>query len=228
MALALHYHPLSSYCHKVLIALYEMDLAFERHLLDLADPAVRDAFLRLWPTGKMPVLVDAGEVVPESSIIIEHLQQRHAGRARLIPADPQAALEVRLWDRLFDQYVMTPMQAIVADRLRPAAQRDAAAVARGEAALAASYEMIDRHVGPGRTWAAGGGFSMADCAATPALFYAATLVPLPPRLPHLCAYFERLLARPSVARTLEEARPYLRFYPAREGLAPRFRPDGPA
>ncbi len=138
MALTLHYHPLSSCCHKVLIALYELGLPFETHLLNLGDAAVRDAYRQLWPTGKMPLLVDAGRVVPESSIIIEHLT-RHAARTQcLLPADPVECLEVRLWDRLADLYVMAPMQAVVADRLRAEADRDPLAVAqaRGQLAMA--------------------------------------------------------------------------------------------
>ena len=127
MALVLHYHPLSSCCHKVLIALYELGLPFEPRLLNLGDAQARAAHLARWPTGKMPLLEDDGLTVPETSIIIEHLQQRHVGAVRLLPADPEGALEVRLWDRLCDQYVMTPMQALVAQRLRAPAERDARA-----------------------------------------------------------------------------------------------------
>jgi glutathione S-transferase len=221
MALTLYYHPLSSYCHKVLVALDELALPFERHLVDLGDPQARAAFLRLWPTGKMPLLLDAGVPVPETSIIIEHLQQRHAGAHTLLPGDAEAALEVRLWDRLLDLYVMTPMQAIVADRLRPEAQRDPTGVRAALAMLESAYGWIDRRLAD-RTWLAGAEFSMADCAAAPALFYAVTLAPLPADRPQLAAYFERLMARPSVQRTLAQARPYFRFYPAREGIAARF------
>lgn len=220
----LHYHPLSSYCHKVLIALDELGITPELRLLNLGDPAERAAFLALWPTGKMPLLVDAGRPVPETSIIIEHLQRHHAaaGSAALIPHDdPDAALQVRLWDRLFDLYVMTPMQACTADLLRPEGQRDALGLARAREALSAAYAMVDAHMA-GRTWAAGDAFSMADCAAAPALFYAVTHVPLDARHTHLAAYFERLVARPSVARTIEAARPFFRFYPGRQGLARRF------
>jgi glutathione S-transferase len=221
--LTLHYHPLSSYCHKVLIALDELSIAPELRLLNLGDPAERAAFLALWPTGKMPLLVDAGRPVPETSIIIEHLQHHHAGAgcAPLIPHDADAALQVRLWDRLFDLYVMTPMQACTADLLRPEGQRDALGLARAREALSAAYAMVDAHMA-GRTWAAGDAFSMADCAAAPALFYAVTHVPLDARHTHLAAYFERLVARPSVARTIDAARPFFRFYPGRQGLARRF------
>lgn len=175
----------------------------------------------------MPLLEDQGRVIAETSIIIEHLQRRHAppGRA-LIPADAEQALEVRLWDRLFDLYVMTPMQAFTADLLRPEAQRDALNVAQAREALLKSYALIDRHL-QGRQWVAADGFSMADCAAAPALFYAVTYVPLTEDHPRLAAYFERLMDRPSVARTVEQARPFFKFYPGRAGLARRFfEPEG--
>lgn len=220
--LTLHYHPLSSCCQKVLIALDELGIACERQLLDLADPQARSAFLALWPTGKMPLLVDGGLSVPETSIIIEHLQRHHARPGRtLIPDDPDAALEVRLWDRLFDLYVMTPMQELTGDLLRPPADRDALGVARARERLQSSYALIDRHL-EGRTWAAGDAFSLADCAAAPALFYAVTHMPIEPRHERAIAYFERLMDRGSVARTIDEARPHLKFYPGRAGLSRRF------
>lgn len=221
-ALTLHYHPLSSYCHKVLIALDVMEIDVDKRLLNLGDPAERAAYLALWPTGKMPLLVDGGRPIPETSIIIEHLQRRHArpGLA-LIPSDPDEALEVRLWDRLFDLYVMSPMQAFTADLLRPEGERDALAVARARESLLSAYAMIDRHL-EGRTWAAGQAFSMADCAAAPALFYAVTYVPLLPQHERLAAYFERLMSHPPVARTIDQARPYFKYYPGRAGLARRF------
>ena len=222
MSLTLHYHPLSSYCHKVLIALYEMEVPFEARLLDLGDANARQAFLNLWPTGKMPLLVHDGLVVPETSIIIEHIGRNAAGRRTLIPADSSAALQVRLWDRLFDLYVMTPMQAIVADRLRAAPERDPLAVVNATRMLSMAYDLIEGHMAQ-RTWAAGDEFSMADCAAAPALFYASTVAPFPESHSHLAAYFGRLLQRPSFARTLEEARPYFRFYPFREALPAEFR-----
>lgn len=222
MTLTLHYHPLSSYCHKVLIALYELDLPFEARLVDLGDPAVRDAFRKLWPTAKMPLLTDDDKVIPETSIIIEYLDARHPAPRQLLPEDGDTSLEVRLWDRLFDQYVMTPMQAIVADRLRAPADRDPVGVAAALRTLAMAYDLIEQRKSQ-RTWAAGEGFSMADCAAAPALFYAAAVAPFPASHGHLAAYFERLLQRPSFAGTLEEARPYFQFFPFREALPARFR-----
>jgi glutathione S-transferase len=220
--LTLHYHPLSSYCHKLLIALDELGVEADKRLLNLGDPAERSAFLALWPTGKMPLLVDQGRPIPETSIIIEHLQRHHAAPGRrLIPDEPDAALQVRLWDRLFDLYVMTPMQACTADLLRPENDRDALGLARAHAGLQSAYDWIDRHL-EGRTWVAGEAFSMADCAAAPALFYAVTYVPLATAHARLAAYFERLMDRPSVARSVDEARPYFRFYPGRSGLSRRY------
>lgn len=224
MTLQLHYHPLSSSCHKVLIALYELGVPFEPCLLNLGDPDERARFLALWPTGKMPLLVDDGLVVPETTVIIEHLVQHHAPAAQtLLPAAPGAALETRLMERLLDLYVMMPMQAIVADRLREEADRDPLAVSKARDTLAMAYGLLERRLA-GRAWASGADFSMADCGAAPALFYAFTLVPLPPAHPLLAAWFERLLARPSVARVLREAQPYLQFYPFREAIPARFLP----
>ncbi|MGV3726352.1 glutathione S-transferase family protein [Hydrogenophaga sp.] len=220
--LTLHFHPLSSYCHKVLIALDELGVQVDRRLLNLGDPAERQAFLSLWPLGKMPLLVDQGRPIPETSIIIEHVQRHHAaGAAALIPEDADEALAVRAWDRFFDLHVMTPMQACTADLLRAEADRDALGVARAHEALLTAYGVIERQL-QGREWAAGDVFSMADCAAAPALFYAVTYVPLPATHEQLAAYFERLVQRPSVARTIEEARPFFKFYPGRAGLAARF------
>lgn len=220
--LTLHYHPLSSYCHKVLIALDELGIRADLRLLNLADQGERAAFLALWPTGKMPVLVDGLRPVAESSIIIEYLQQHHAAAGRaLLPADPETRLEVRLWDRMFDQYVMTPMQACTADLLRPEDQRDALGARQAREKLASAYAYLDRHLA-GRGWAAGDAFSMADCAAAPSLFFAISYQPLAPEHANLADYFERLLARPSIARVIDQAKPWLKYYPGRAGLAARF------
>lgn len=221
-SLTLHYHPLSSYCQKVLIALEELGVEVDKRLLNLGDADERAAFLRLWPTGKMPLLVDGGRPVPETSIIIEHVQRHHAAAGRrLIPDDFDLALQVRLWDRLFDQYVMTPMQALTADLLRPAERRDETGVANARAALAGAYAWIDRQLAS-RRWVTGDAFTLADCAAAPALFYAVAYVPLPADAPHLAAYVDRLVERPSVAHTIEAARPWLKYFPGRAGLARRF------
>jgi glutathione S-transferase len=213
MALELHLHPLSSYCWKVLIAFYEAGVPFEPVMVDLGDPAAREAHLKLSPFGKIPALRDTarGAEVFETSIIIEYLDLHHQGAARMIPADPDRALEVRLWDRIFDQYVMNAFQPIINDRLRPEGQRDPLQVETAFANLRHAYGVLDVRLA-GRTWAAGEAFSLADCAAAPALFYAGLAQPLD-GFPVAAAYRRRLLQRPSVARAIDEARPYFEFFP---------------
>lgn len=215
MSLTLYYHPLSSYCHKVLIALYEAGTAFNARLIDLGDAADREVLRSHWPLCKFPVLHDSehGRSLPESSAIIEYLDHYYPGEKPLIPTDWNAALEVRLWDRIFDNYVQTPMQQIVGDRLRQAH----ADLSAQRALLEAAYGVIDRQVAS-RAWAAHEEFTLADCAAAPALFYANTLQPLPTSLEHLRSYFARLMERPSVRRVIEEARPYFHLYPFADAL----------
>lgn len=224
MALTLHYHPLSSYCWKLLIALYENGAPFDAHVVNLGDPAARAAYTALWPTAKIPLLVDGDRVVPETSIQIEYLDHHHPGAQRLLPEGFEAQLEVRLWDRVFDLHVMTPMQRFIAQQLRPQDQRDAAAQAAAVNELGLAYDLLESRLGD-RTWAAGGAFSMADCAAAPALFYAAIVRPFSAEHVKLSAYFERLLARPSVWRCIVEARPVFQYYPLRHALPARFLAD---
>jgi glutathione S-transferase len=224
MGLTLHYHPLSSFCWKVLIALYENGTPFDARLVDLGDPAARAAFKALWPTAKIPLMEDDGRVVPETSIMIEHLDRHHPGTVRLLPQEAEERLEARLWDRLFDAYVLLPMQRFIGQQLRPEAERDPRARADAEAALGMAYDMIEEKLA-GRTWAAGKDFTMADCAAAPALFYAVPILPFPAGHVTLAGYFDRLMARPSVRRTVAEARPYFQFYPLAHALAARFLAD---
>lgn len=218
MSLTLYAHPFSSYCQKVLIALYETDIAFTYRVLGPEDPAAGEEWARLWPMKRMPVLVDdergeAARPVLESSTIIEYLDRHHRGPRPLMPADTDAALEVRTMDRLFDNYVMTPMQKIVLDHLRPSAgERDPFGVRQARDMLDVSYAWLDERLA-GREWAAGGDFSLADCAAAPSLFYADWVHEIPAAHPTLKAYRTRLLARPSVARCVEEARPFRKFFP---------------
>ena len=214
MALILHYHPLASFCWKVLIALYENGTPFEPRLVDLGDPASRTAFAALWPIAKMPVLEDSarGCVVPETSIIIEYLDRHYPGPVRMIPDDPERAREVRLLDRIYDNYVQAPMQRIVADRIRPKEARDPYGVEEARRLLRTACDMIERDMAD-RRWAAGEAFGLADCAAAPALFYADKVMPLASDHPHALAYLERLKARPSMARVLTEAEPYFRYFP---------------
>jgi glutathione S-transferase len=224
MSLILHAHPLASYCWKVLIALYEKDIPFEARMVNLGDPEERAAFAALWPTAKMPLLEDGGRVVPETSIMIEHIDQTRPGRISLLPGKPDMQLEVRLWDRIFDCYVMDPMQRFVAQHLRPEQERDARELETTRQALVSAYALIEAKIGD-RIWAAGESFTLADCAAAPSLFYAATIEAFPANHPRLKAYFDRLMARPSVARTIDEARPFFRYYPLRYALPPQFRPE---
>ena len=224
MSLTLHYHPLSSYCWKVLIALHENGAPFEPLMVNPGDAEAKAAFEALWPTGKIPLLEDDGRVIPESSIMIEHLDLHHPGKIALLPTDPEALMAVRLWDRLFDNYVMNPMQDFVGQHLRPEGQRDAATLDASQQMLGMAYDMIEQRMsGP---WAAGEDFTMADCAAAPSLFYASIVRPFPPGHARLNAYFERLMARPSVARVIGEARPWFRYFPLRDDMPARFRKGG--
>lgn len=219
MPLTLYYHPLASFCQKVLVALYENATAFERRIIDLGDPKDRSELLALWPFGKFPVIRDPAreQVVAETSIIIEYLDRYHAGERRLIPENWEDAFRVRKWDRLFDTYVQVPMQQIVAAHMR-GEQGD---VGPQRAMIETAYGMVDRHMASG-TWVGSRAFSLADCSAAPALFYASTIQPLPAKLGHLRAYVERLMDRPSVRRVLEEARPYFSSYPFASAIPARF------
>jgi glutathione S-transferase len=212
MSIQLYAHPFSSYCQKVLIALYENDTTFELHPIAPDHPEVSREFERLWPLKRMPILVDGGRTVVEATIIVEHLDLHHPGPVRLVSADRKAALDVRMMDRFFDNYVMTPMQKIVGDRLRPADERDPRGVADARALLETSYRWLDAALAE-RVWAAGGAFSLADCAAAPSLFYADWAHPIDEAFWRVRAYRARLLARPSFARAVDEARPYRKFFP---------------
>ena len=214
MALTLHSHPFASFCQKVLTAFYENGTPFETVLVDLGDEASTAAFKALWPVGLMPVLVDEarGRTLPESTIIMEYLDRFYPGGTPLLPGDADAVLEVRLKDRFFDLYVQEPMQKIVADRLRPPGQRDPFGVAKARTRLATAYGMIEREMGT-RTWTTGEAFTLADCAAAPALHYAELVQPFGDDHPNLIAYLAQLKARPSFARVQREAAPYAHFLP---------------
>jgi glutathione S-transferase len=215
MSLTLYFHPLSSYCHKVLIALYENGTAFETVQVNLGEPASRDAFKALWPVGKFPVLREgaAGQIIPESTSIIEWLAIHRPGPAQLIPADPDAAFDVRALDRFYDLHVHTHMQRIIGERLRPADGKDPLGLAQAHAALEVALGIAEKQMA-GRSWAAGEDFTMADCAAAPALFYLDMAVaPLAERYPRLFAYLGRLKQRPSYARALEDAQPFMHLVP---------------
>jgi glutathione S-transferase len=212
MNLTLFAHPFSSYCQKVLTALYENATPFTYRRLSIEDDSTTAELAALWPLKRFPVLIDDGKTVLESSIIIEHLGLHHPGSVSLLPQDPAAALETRLMDRIFDNYVMTPMQRIVFDFIRPAESRDPLGVAQAREMLDNIYLWLDEKM-KDRPWAAGDAFSLADCAAAPALFYADWTHPIDSAFTHLKAYRARLLARPSFARAVDEARPYRAYFP---------------
>lgn len=212
MTLKLYAHPFSSYCQKVLIALYENGTPFEWRLLEHENPQLLGEFAALWPLKRFPVLVDGGRTIPEASIIIEYLGLHHPGPVPLLPQDARAALEVRAMDRFFDNYISTPQQSVVADRLRPEAERDARGVRQAREMLDTAYAWLDQVMAK-REWAAGDTFSLADCAAAPFLFYADWTHRIATAFTHVLAYRRRLLARPSFARAVDEARVYRPLFP---------------
>jgi glutathione S-transferase len=212
MSLQLYAHPFSSYCQKVTTALYENGTPFALRLLGPDNPEAFAEFARLWPLKRMPVLVDGDRTVVEATVIIEYLDLHHPGPVRLIPADARAALEVRGMDRFFDNYVMTPMQKIALDHIRAEGNRDPLGVKEARAMLDTAYGWLDKRMA-GREWAAGSGFSLADCAAGPSLFYADWVHPIGEDRANARAYRRRLLARPAFARAVDEARPYRPLFP---------------
>lgn len=214
MSLTLHFHPLSSFCWKALIGLYELEIPFEKHVVDLSDADARAAFVRIWPIGRFPVLRDDSRdrTVPESTIILEYLDHLRGDAKPLIPTDPDGALECRLRDRLYDAYLHLPVQKIVGDKLRQEDRRDPFGVAEARAQIEKTYGFVEEQAKAG-PWALGADFTMADCSAMPALFYADKVVPLGGRWRNVSAYLERLKVRPSVTRVLREAEPYFHMFP---------------
>ncbi|MBP3982952.1 glutathione S-transferase family protein [Pseudoxanthomonas helianthi] len=207
MSLKLYAHPFSSYSQKALIALYENAIPFEYRMLEDAD-AARE-WTELWPIKRFPVLVDGERTVFEATAIIEYLDARHPGPVRMIAGD---GVETRMLDRFFDNYVHHPMQKIVLDHLRPEGQRDAYGVGEAREMLDRAYAWLDQRMA-GQEWAVDGGFGMADCAAAPALFYADWVHPIGDSFAQARAYRQRLLARPSIARAVDEGRPYRSYFP---------------
>jgi glutathione S-transferase len=219
MSLTLYYHPLSSFCHKALIALYEKNVEFDKRLVNLADPGDKAELQALWPFGKFPVLRDdeRQREVPEASVIIEYLDQFYPGRQPLIPSDRNKALTVRLWDRIFDNYIHLPMQQFVFNHFRSTKVE----MTKEQVTILTAYRMVDSHMAS-RTWVDSNGFGMADCAASPALFYASTVQPFPTELAHLRSYFERLMKRPSIGRVIDEAKPYFSYFPFASAIPPQY------
>jgi glutathione S-transferase len=205
-------HPFSSYCQKALIALYENGTPFTLRMLDKDDPATFAEFAALWPLRRFPLLLDGGQPIAEATIIIEYLEQHYPGPVKLVPDDADIALEVRFVDRFFDNYVQTPQQKIVFDAMRAEGERDPKGVADARAALDLAYAWLETRMA-GREWAVADRFSLADCAAAPALFYADWTHPISDAFPNVRAYRSRLNARPSFARAIEGGRPYRHFFP---------------
>ncbi len=203
-------HPFSSYCQKALVALYENGTDFSYRSLE--EPANRQQLAAYWPLQRFPLLRDQDHTVMEATIIIEYLDLHYPGPRRLLPADPEQAWQVRLLDRFFDNYIATPQQKIVFDRLRAEAERDPVGVADARRMLDAAYAWLEDHLA-GRTWATGQAFTLADCAAAPFLFYADWTHAIAPRFQRVHAYRQRLLQRPSFARAVEEARPFRHYFP---------------
>jgi glutathione S-transferase len=212
MTLTLYGHPFSSFTEKVLVALYETGTPFTFRIFGPDDPQAEVEWERLSPMKRFPVVVDGDRTLIETSIIIEHLALSRPGAARLLPPDPAAALEARLMDRVFDSYVMSPMLALAFNQSRPVEARDALGADQARGQLSNAYAWLDG-VAAGRAWAAGEAFSLADCAAAPALLFAHWAHPIPQQLAGLHAYRRRLLARPAFARVVDEARPYRQAFP---------------
>ena len=205
----LYAHPFSSYSQKVLIALYENATPFEYR--NLEEPSANAELASLWPLKRFPVLVDQGRTILETSTIIDYLQIHHAGAIRLIP-DGDAGIAVRMLDRIFDNYVMSPVQKVVGNALRAQPDRDSYGVDEARGVLDTIYAWLDAHIA-GRAWAAGDAFTLADCAAAPSLFYADWVREIPRAHSNLRAYRARLLAHPSISRAVDEARPYRSYFP---------------
>ncbi len=212
MTIAFYGHPFSSYCMKALIALYENDIPFEWRMLSPDHPENGAKMAAMWPIQRFPVLVDGDRQVMEATAIIEYLAAYRPGPVKLIPADPKAAVEVRMMDRIFDNYVMTPQGKCVFDFIRKPENRDAQGVADAKAMLETIYAWLDTKMA-GHDWAVGNDFTLADCAAGPSLFYADWTHAIPEKFTTLIAYRKRLLARPSFARAVDEARPFRPFFP---------------
>ena len=219
MTLHLYYHPFSSYCQKVMIALHERELSYEQHVVNLGDERSKAEFAAVWPYAKFPVLNDdyARVTMPESTLIIEYLDTLSASGKRLTPIDPAHLRAVRLLDRVIDNYIQTPMQKIVADRLRPEGKRDPHGVEEARALLEKSYAFLEARIN--QTYLSGPDVTLADCAAAPALFYAQKVAPFADRYPLLGAYLERMLDRPSFARCVDEARQFREFFPSADSDA---------
>ena len=209
----LYYAPLSTYCMKALAALHEKDVAFEPVFVNPMNDESWSAFKRIWPIGKIPALeLDDGRLLPEASIIAEYADRVGGGEPRLIPEDPDDALEVRLQDRLMDHYLNDQVVTMLFEGRKPTP--DPAVLEKASARLDAMYRVLARNL-ERRRWAAGDEISLADCAAAPGLFYAPRVHPFDD-YPAIGDYWARLSARPAFERVAAEAQPMVeRFFGAR-------------
>jgi glutathione S-transferase len=212
VTLRLFAHPFSSYCQKALIAFYENGIDFEFCMLGPDDPAIGTEFAERWPIKRFPILVDGDRTIVEATMVIEYLQVHRPGPVSLIPAEPDAAIDVRMLDRFFDNYISHQASAIVFNSIRLEKDRDPYGDTQARQMLDTAYAWLDQRMA-NRTWASGETFSLADCAAAPSLFYADWTQPIPMSFTHVHAYRQRMLARPSFARAVDEARPYRSFFP---------------
>ncbi|MCW7504562.1 glutathione S-transferase family protein [Leptospira paudalimensis] len=221
--LLLYYHPLASFCHKVLIALYENGTEFEPRFVDLSEEESRSELFAYWPVGKIPLLRDRmrNQIIPETSVIIEYISEYYPGTANLLPTPTQESIGVRLWDRFFDLYISDSVQKIVLDRIRPEGQKDPFGVERAYERLPVAYGMLEKELDT-KNYIVSDTFTMAECSAVPALFYSDTLLSFRNGYPKLTNYFERLLEKDSVKRTLDEAEPYFHMYPFFDKIPKRF------
>lgn len=213
MDLTLYYHPFSNFCQKALIALYEAAVPFEPRAIDLGNSEDRAELEGLWPMVKFPVLRDARRnvTVPEASLIVGYVDDHYSGNERLVPRDPDDVLNVHLFDRIVDNYLMTPTAKVVTDQFRGEGRHDADGVEQAKATIATAYRILESML-TDAGWAVGDRFTLADCGAGPALFYTNIIVPIAD-YPKLSAYYRRLLERPSFARAIDEARPYRAGFP---------------
>lgn len=208
--LALYGHPFSSYTWKATIALYANATPFEARTLDGDHPEHAAFVADAGPLGQFPVLKDGETVVFEATSIIEHLHLQHPGPAPLLPADPDAAREMRMIDRVFDLAVMAPMQEIVDAHIRAPGMPDPGIEGRARDKLDKAYKWIDRWL-DGRAHA--DAITLIECAAAPSLFYADWVYPIPMACDRLRQWRAHLLALPAIARCVDEARPYRHFFP---------------
>lgn len=214
MSLTLYFHPLSSFCWKSLVALYETGIPFNPHLVNLGDPESKAQFLKIWPLGQFPVLRDDAKqrTIPQSSAIFDYLAIADPKAKTIFPSDALELMEARRWNDFFDAYVQVPMQKVVGDCLRAKEVRDPYGVAEAHEMLKKAYDILESHL-ESLVWCAGDSFSIADCAACPALFYGNKVEPIGAARPILNAYLMRLERRPSFERVLKEAEPWMKYFP---------------